>query len=146
MLNIKRSILVIASSVIASTTVISVMPINVQAQCSAPRDLNGVWRSDDQGTYYVRQIGNDVWWVGMSSDNGNTWTNVFKGVKNGNTVTGQWSDVPKGNIQSGGSLNLNVQGTNRSVTGFTKGHFTGGFGGSRWFKTCNDTNLNPVND
>ncbi|MBD2494078.1 hypothetical protein [Nostoc sp. FACHB-280] len=120
------------------------MPNRTLALCVAPRDLNGIWRANDGGTYYVRQIGNDVWWVGMSSDNGKTWTNVFKGVKKGNTVTGQWADVPRGRIKSGGILNLTVKVTNQSVSEFTRSAVSGGFGGSRWLPTCDDTILNPV--
>jgi hypothetical protein len=51
------------------------------ALCIARRDMNGEWKADDRGTYYVRQIGNAVWWVGMSPDEGRTWMNVFKGVR-----------------------------------------------------------------
>lgn len=133
-----------ALAAIASTALAFAVPTSAQALCAAARDLNGVWSANDQGTYYVRQIGNDVWWVGMSRDNGNTWTNVFKGVRNGNTVTGQWADVPKGRISSGGILNLTIQGNNQSVSGFTRSAVTGGFGGSRWFQNCNDVQLNPV--
>ncbi len=113
------------------------------ALCAAPKDLNGVWQANDGGTYFVRQIGNNVWWVGMSGDDGKTWTNVFKGVRNGNTVLGQWADVPKGKILSGGILNLNIQGSG-GVLGFTRSQVTGGFGGSRWFQRCDDVILNPV--
>jgi hypothetical protein len=65
-------------SVFALTVLLGV-PLSLNAQCVAPRDMNGVWRANDGGTYYVRQVGNDVWWVGMSADGGKTWTNVFKG-------------------------------------------------------------------
>lgn len=131
-------------ALVASTCMIVAAPTRTPALCVAPRDLNGIWKSNDGGTYYVRQMENDVWWVGMSSDNGRTWTNVFKGVRNGNTVTGQWADVPKGRISSGGLLNLRIQGTNQSVSGFTRSAVSGGFGGSQWFQSCNDTILNPV--
>lgn len=141
MLKIGRFILF---SLFVSATIIFVMPTSTLAICAASKDFNGIWKSNDGGTYYVRQIGNDVWWVGMSGDNGNTWTNVFKGVRNGNTVTGQWADVPRGKVNSGGILNLSVQGTNKSVSGFTRSAVTGGFGGSKWSKPCDDTTYNPV--
>lgn len=137
----------VALSVIPISAVTMPLVLNqpVYAQCVASRDFNGVWRSDDGGTYYVRQIGNDIWWVGMSADDGRTWTNVFKGVRIGDTVIGQWADVPRGGISSGGVLNLSVpQGWNGSVPEFSRGYVTGGFGGSNWFKPCNDVNLNPV--
>ena len=131
--------------IILVITAISAAPLISHALCAAPKDLNGVWKSNDGGTYYIRQIGNDVWWSGMSGDNGKSWSNVFKGVKNGNTVNGQWADVPKGRILSGGNLqmNINIIG-NGYISEFTKTYQTGGFGGSRWFKDCQDVILNPV--
>ena len=137
MLNIRKHIAIWATITILAT------PVTSYALCAAPKDLNGVWQANDGGTYFVRQIGNNVWWVGMSGDNGNTWTNVFKGVRKGNTVVGQWADVPKGKILSGGILNLDIQGTS-GVLGFTRSQVTGGFGGSKWFQPCNDVILHPV--
>lgn len=32
-------------------------------------DLTGLWRSNDAGTYVIRQIGDIVWWLGLSKDN-----------------------------------------------------------------------------
>jgi hypothetical protein len=130
-------------SVFALTVLLGV-PLSLNAQCVAPRDMNGVWRANDGGTYYVRQVGNDVWWVGMSADGGKTWTNVFKGVRNGATVTGTWADVPHGKTRSSGILNLHVDGTT-GVLGWSRRDVSGGFGGSRWFQPCNDTVQNPVN-
>jgi hypothetical protein len=106
--------------------------------------MNGVWKANDGGTYYVRQIGNDVWWLGMSGDGGRSWTNVYKGVRNGDTVTGTWADVPHGGVRSSGILNLHVAGTT-GVLGFSRLQVSGGFGGSRWFQPCNDTVQNPAN-
>ena len=105
--------------------------------------MNGVWRANDGGTYFVRQLGSDVWWLGMSGDNGRTWTNVFRGTRNGNVVSGSWVDVPRGRVAGGGTLTLALSGGN-GVTGFTRTGVTGGFGGSRWFQECNDVDQNPV--
>ena len=101
--------------------------------CLAAKDLNGVWRANDGGTYYIRQDGNDVRWLGMSKNNGATFTNVFKGVKNGATIVGEWFDVPKGRMRSSGVLHLSIQGST-TVLGFTRTHATGGFGGSQWWQ------------
>jgi hypothetical protein len=120
------------------------LPVPTYAQCVAPRDMNGVWKANDGGTYYVRQIGNDVWWLGMSGDGGRSWTNVYKGVRNGDTVTGTWADVPHGGVRSSGILNLHVDGTT-GVLGFSRRQVSGGFGGSRWYQPCNDTVQNPAN-
>jgi hypothetical protein len=32
-------------------------------------DLTGLWRSNDAGTYVIRQIGDMIWWLGLSKDN-----------------------------------------------------------------------------
>lgn len=113
------------------------------ALCAAPPTMSGTWKANDGGTYYVRQSGNEIWWLGMSKDGGKTFTNVFHGTRSGNTVTGRWSDVPKGGAVSGGAMTLTVFGTN-GVLGWKRASATGGFGGSNWFKPCDDTVLNPV--
>ncbi len=46
------------------------LPIGAFALCVAAKDMSGVWKGNDRATYYVSQVGNDVWWVGMSVDNG----------------------------------------------------------------------------
>jgi hypothetical protein len=109
---------------------------NVQAQCAAPPSLDGVWRANDGGTYQVRIQGTEVWWVGMSGDNGRTWTNVFKGTLTGGVITGQWADVA-GRSRGSGTLTLRVSGTafmeRIAATG-------SGFGGVRWGRGgCPDT-------
>ncbi len=83
------------------------------AQCVFPftEVIYGEWRGDDGGTYHMRQIGGDMWWVGISADNGNTFTNVFHGQIHGNLVTGGWLDVPNGAHQSptnAGQLTLEI--------------------------------------
>lgn len=73
-------------------------------------DLTGTWAGDDQGVYYVRQLGDQVWWLGMSGvgrsvvDRGSDWTNVYFGKLSGNTVTGTYADVPGGKIQDNGPV------------------------------------------
>jgi hypothetical protein len=52
-------------------------------------DLSGVWACSDVGTYYLRQEGSDVWWFGISRDDGVSFANVFKGTLGGGKVTGQ---------------------------------------------------------
>jgi hypothetical protein len=128
---------------LATVVTILACPLWAHSQCVAPKDMNGVWKSNDGGTYYVRQIGNDIWWVGMSGDGGKTWTNVYKGTRNGPTVTGTWADVPRGRVRSGGILNLHVDGST-GVLGFSRREVSGGFGGSRWYQPCNDTDQTPV--
>jgi hypothetical protein len=80
-----------------------------------PKTLTGSWIANDNGMYYVRQIGNDVWWVGFSSESqygvgdihrGLVFTNVFHGTVSGNTITGNFVDLPKGQMSSYGPLTL----------------------------------------
>ncbi|MBS2965829.1 hypothetical protein KGA66_22450 [Actinocrinis puniceicyclus] len=60
----------------------------------------GVWCADDGGTYYLRQIGDVLWWLGMSHDQGRSFTSVFSGVLvpdgTGTVVHGELVDVPLG--------------------------------------------------
>jgi hypothetical protein len=49
-------------------------------------NLTGVWAADDVGTYYVRQIRDTVWWLGISQDQGRRFANIFKGTVQGGTL------------------------------------------------------------
>lgn len=48
--------------------------------------LNGYYKGNDNGHYYVRTVGNQVYWFG-EHQNGN-WANVFLGTLTGNRVNG----------------------------------------------------------
>lgn len=91
-------------------------------------DLTGVWNCDDGGKYYIRQLGNKVWWYGENNPNSPGWSNVMYGTISGNTINGNWADVPKGGTMNNGVMKLNIENNNRlSAT-----QKTGGFGGSVW--------------
>jgi hypothetical protein len=111
------------------------------SQCSPRSQITGTWRSDDQGTYIVRRIDNNViWWMGQSADDGRSWTNMFRGMFDGKkTIRGSWVDI-KGwrNPQDGqGTLVLELEGTITSLNGFKKVGGTGTpFNGTRWFFKC----------
>jgi hypothetical protein len=48
---------------------------NVSAQPTQNINLTGAWKANDGGTYYIRNIGNDVWWLGTSgNDDGKTFS------------------------------------------------------------------------
>lgn len=78
-------------------------------------DLTGAWAGDDDGIYYVRQIGPVIWWNGMSErdgspmDLGRDWNNVGRGVINGLQIDVEWTDVPRGGVLNNGTLVLNIQ-------------------------------------
>jgi hypothetical protein len=114
----------------------SISPLH--AMCEAPRRLTGEWKANDGGTYWIRQVGNQVWWVGTSSDGGRTFTNTFRGTRDGAEITGEFADVPRGQILGSGQLNLRlILGSTGSIRGIEK--LSGPFGAARWFKPCRDT-------
>jgi hypothetical protein len=96
--------------------------------------ITGKWTANDGGTYYVRQLGNVIWWLGMTSDDdGRTFTNVFKGTIQGNNITGDWSDVSRGATNNHGILNVNVRRNQAGeVISMQAASQTGGFGGTYW--------------
>ena len=111
------------------------------AQCVLPADMNGVFVGNDGGTYYVRQVGTEIWWLGESSDGGKRFVNVFHGVRNGQVVKGTWADV-SGQFRNSGMLQLVVS-SGSGVSGWKRSAETGGFTGSSWTFPCGDTNANP---
>jgi hypothetical protein len=59
--------------------------------------LSGVWHGSDIGTYYVRQLDREVWWLGLPRDQGRSFANVFHGsISESGPLEGQWIDVPMG--------------------------------------------------
>ncbi len=95
---------------------------------AAQADLTGMWNCDDGGKYYIRQLGNEIWWYGEANPDSSGWSNVMHGTISGNTINGKWADVPKGATQSDGTINLNIESNNR-LNVIQK---TGGFAGSVW--------------
>src|SRR5712691_13224727 len=80
-------------------------------------DLTGIWTANDGSIYAIRQVGDAVWWVGLSDPfefhRGTRFTNVFSGQLQvsplrGTTISGSWIDVPRGGASNSGSLVLQV--------------------------------------
>jgi hypothetical protein len=102
--------------------------------------ISGVWRGNDGGTYWIRQIGRCVWWAGASDNSdprrvGRAFTNVFRGVltADGRTISGSWSDVPNGATRGSGRLTLAVTGV---PIGLVKTNATGSpFGAAAWTRS-----------
>ena len=94
-------------------------------------DLSGEWTCDDEGRYYLRQVGNTLYWYGERSATNPSWSNVYHGRVQGDRVRGSWADVPKGGANSRGELQLQIK-ENDNILEAT--HKTGGFGGSRWIR------------
>ena len=94
-----------------------------------PFDLTGVYSSNDGGKYYIQQKGYAIYWVGLSSDMGKTFTNVFQGtIQPDMKISGFWSDVPLGRFHNSGTLTLAI---NQDLS-LRKISETGGFSGSSW--------------
>ena len=102
-------------------------------------DLNGPWAGDDDGIYYLRQVGSVLWWNGMSdragvpATLGREWNNVARGEIKDLAVDVQWADVPRGGILGGGTMNLKIQDDGTGNVRITKVSETGsGFGNTTW--------------
>lgn len=95
--------------------------------------LTGVWSSNDAGTYYVRQIDNTVWWLGLSVDEGRSFANVFRGTLQNGQISGSWADVPLGGTSNAGTIVVNG-GAGVLSTAWNRVSVTGGFGGDTWQK------------
>jgi hypothetical protein len=92
-------------------------------------DLTGKWFCDDGGTYYLRQIGNSLYWYGERDKTKPAWSNVLAGRIKGGEIRGNWADVPKGPTMGRGDLRLAIKESGNILVAIKK---TGGFGGSRW--------------
>jgi hypothetical protein len=76
-------------------------------------ELTGAWQGDDQGVYYIRQVGDCLWWFGtelrdiepgVTGQRG--FANVASGRVDGSEIEVEWADVPMGDILNGGGLTL----------------------------------------
>jgi hypothetical protein len=73
--------------------------------------LTGAWRGNPSSVYYIRHVGDCVWWFGTELDDiepGRTEQPGFANVASGRLVGIQldleWADVPLGDILNGGGL------------------------------------------
>jgi len=125
--------LVVTTVIVGLSFVLASREMKASPAEAMQEDLTGTWTSENSGTYYVRQVGTTVWWVGQSRDGGNSYTNVFNGSRNGDHITGFWADVPAGRNTGSGSLTLLISRTGANVE-LRKIKETGGFGESIWKK------------
>jgi hypothetical protein len=134
-----------ASGTDASSPKPTPSPTEAQTPCGArvlafdgaKTDLTGSWLGNDNGIYYLRQLGTDLWWNGMSGQvgqpalMGREWNNVAHGtIADDLTITLDWADVPRGDILGHGTLTWVIE----EVDGSTRLRKTGetgtGFGGA----------------
>ncbi|MGB7621874.1 MAG: hypothetical protein WBN92_05945 [Terriglobia bacterium] len=104
-----------------------IIPRYNQERGSWSYDLTGAWSCNDGGTYYLRQLGGNVWWYGEAANG--QWSNIFHGALDGEWLEGFWLDVPKGRDRNNGGMRLHID----SRDEFHAEQKTGDdFGGARW--------------
>jgi hypothetical protein len=91
-------------------------------------DLTGTWNCNDGGTYYVRQIGDEVWWYGEKAAVSPFFANTAHGKTQGVALVLDWADVPKGATASDGLLIIVVNSANSMDLVYA----TGSFSGTHW--------------
>jgi hypothetical protein len=74
-------------------------------------ELTGAWTGNDNGVYYIRQVGDCVWWFGTEIEDIEPgqiaqpgFANVASGRIVGTRIDVEWADLPMGNILGGGGL------------------------------------------
>lgn len=117
-----------ASTLAASKSInVPVEVANSSTLIAQASNMTGAWNCNDGGVYFIRQVGNQIWWYGQSSDGGQTWSNVFQGTITGSRIVGSWADVPKGSIRGYGEMTLRISGGRiQKISGGQN------FGGSVW--------------
>lgn len=83
-------------------------PVQVSGPDGQPLDLSGSWSGNDGGLYYMKQIGNCLWWSGLSNfvDQGQypgqEWVMAFRGTIDANgVINGDFVDVKSSNPGNG---------------------------------------------
>ncbi len=86
-------------------------------------ELTGAWQGNDSGVYYIRHVGDCVWWFGTEVgdiDPGVTgqrgFANVAAGRMVGTQIDLEWADIPLGNILNGGGLTFVYDGATDTLT------------------------------
>jgi hypothetical protein len=82
-----------------------------------------VWKGSEGGYYYVRQVGDCIWWFGTdvrAIEPGLTdqpgFANVASGRRDGDRIDLEWADLPLGDTLGGGGLTLVYDAQNDQLT------------------------------
>jgi hypothetical protein len=74
-------------------------------------ELTGAWLGSEGGNYYLRHVGDCVWWFGTEVDDIQPgvigqpgFANVASGRFDGGLLVVEWADIPLGNVLGGGGL------------------------------------------
>jgi hypothetical protein len=98
-------------------------------------DMTGVWAVEEEGLYYLRHMGDCVWWFGtslrdVSQEHQSGFANVAVGRIVGQLVHVEWADLTLGDHLGGGTLVLRItENGDRLVREAQTGT---GFGGMTW--------------
>jgi hypothetical protein len=86
-------------------------------------ELSGAWLGSEGGVYYIRQVGDCLWWFGTDVrdiEPGQTdqsgFANVASGRVDGNRIEVEWADLPLGDTLGGGGLTLVYDAENDQLT------------------------------
>lgn len=96
-------------------------------------DLTGVWKGNDGGTYYIRQIGTQIYWYGEQSPENPGWAHVAVGKISDNRIHLDFCTVPKGEHINNGTLSVLIVSNNELVKESSNG-VNGNFGCKRWIR------------
>src|ERR1043166_1001240 len=81
--------------------------MGMSAIAAPAKELNGYYEGDDGGAYFIRQIGEKVYWLGEDPNGG--WANILIGTVTGNKITAKFFDVPKGKTKGMGEITWEIQ-------------------------------------
>ena len=91
---------------------IFVIYADAQSPTNNSMDISGIYLSDKQTIYHVKQTNNTVWILGTAAPNveSSTIVNIFSGMLENNIskITGKWIDSPLSNNTNSGNVDFNL--------------------------------------
>jgi len=87
-------------------------------------DLNGTWSAGNFGTFFIRQIGAEIWWLGEDDPIQPTWCQIGHGKMEGKLIIIDWIDLPKGLANLQGTVVFEVTYPDRMVRKSETGGFS----------------------
>jgi hypothetical protein len=93
-------------------------------------NLTGVWSCNDGGVYYIRQIGDHIWWFGEEPAANPRWANAACGTIRGKSLTIKYADVPAGTSIGYGTIEMDIV-SNDELAAKDKPE---SYAGSRWIR------------
>jgi len=105
---IYRSMLILFSI----SCMIFVICADARSPTNNSKDISGIYLSDKQTIYDVKQTNNTVWILGTAAPNveSSTIPNIFSGTLENdiNKITGKWIDSPLSNNTNSGNVDFNI--------------------------------------